>query len=391
MSEYQYYEFAAIDRPLSRAEMAELRAASTRAVITPAGFTNHYEWGDLKADPAKWMQRYFDAFVYFAGWGTCRLSLRLPKAAFRKAELQPFAANHAGLSFESSNAHWILDWTIDESEDYERFVEDDGGGWMRRLIPLREELLRGDLRPLYLGWLTGINTLDEDEREPEVPPGLAELSPAQQALVEFLEIDPDLLEAAAAGSAKASSADGDETQRIAVWLETWQVQDMKDVIERIASGQGQEAERQVKSHYAAWLKAERPPSAPTAPRRRVAELYALARAAAAVREQREAKARAKREAEHRRQREAELRRLMTAPGKRWKQADAAARRGGASGYDEASRVLFELAEGYTLVSARPSIASCSVFSSPTRSAPPCCAAWSMRACGRLASAGSRSK
>ena len=63
MSEYQYYEFAAIDRPLTRAEMAELRAVSTRAVIRPSGFVNHYEWGDLKADPADWMRRYFDAFI----------------------------------------------------------------------------------------------------------------------------------------------------------------------------------------------------------------------------------------------------------------------------------------------------------------------------------------
>jgi len=31
MSEYQYYEFLAIDRPLTADEMAELRALSTRA------------------------------------------------------------------------------------------------------------------------------------------------------------------------------------------------------------------------------------------------------------------------------------------------------------------------------------------------------------------------
>lgn len=78
MSEYQYYEFAAIDRPLTRAEMAELRAVSTRAGITPAGFVNHYEWGDLKAEPADWMRRYFDAFVYTANWCSCRLALRVP-------------------------------------------------------------------------------------------------------------------------------------------------------------------------------------------------------------------------------------------------------------------------------------------------------------------------
>jgi hypothetical protein len=45
MSEYQYFEFAAIDRPLTDGEMAALRAVSTRAVITPSGFVNHYEWG----------------------------------------------------------------------------------------------------------------------------------------------------------------------------------------------------------------------------------------------------------------------------------------------------------------------------------------------------------
>ncbi len=51
MSEYQYYEFQAIDRPLDQAAQQALRAISSRARITPTSFTNHYEWGDLKADP----------------------------------------------------------------------------------------------------------------------------------------------------------------------------------------------------------------------------------------------------------------------------------------------------------------------------------------------------
>jgi hypothetical protein len=34
MSEFQYYEFRAIDRSLSQREMRELRAISTRAEIT---------------------------------------------------------------------------------------------------------------------------------------------------------------------------------------------------------------------------------------------------------------------------------------------------------------------------------------------------------------------
>ncbi len=53
MSEYQYYDFRAIDRPLTKKEMAALRSISTRAAITTTSFTNHYEWGDLKANPSK--------------------------------------------------------------------------------------------------------------------------------------------------------------------------------------------------------------------------------------------------------------------------------------------------------------------------------------------------
>lgn len=83
MSEYQYCEFAAIDRQLTRAE------------ITPTGFVNYHEWGDLKADPGTWMRRFFDAFVDGANWCSCRLALRGPLATFDGAELEPFAASHA--------------------------------------------------------------------------------------------------------------------------------------------------------------------------------------------------------------------------------------------------------------------------------------------------------
>jgi hypothetical protein len=77
MSEYQYYEFQAIDRPLDEHARRELRACSTRATITSTRFVNHYEWGDLKGDPWVWMERYFDAFLHVANWartGSCCVS-----------------------------------------------------------------------------------------------------------------------------------------------------------------------------------------------------------------------------------------------------------------------------------------------------------------------------
>src|SRR3954451_14120121 len=67
-SEYKYYEFAAVDRPLGARDLDALRALSTRAHITPTSFVNTYEWGSFKGDPRRLVERYFDAFLYLANW-----------------------------------------------------------------------------------------------------------------------------------------------------------------------------------------------------------------------------------------------------------------------------------------------------------------------------------
>ncbi|WP_298231583.1 hypothetical protein [uncultured Azohydromonas sp.] len=349
MSEYQYYEFAAIDRPLTREEMAQLRAVSSRAEITPTGFVNHYERGDLKADPTDWMRRWFDAYVYFANWCTCQLSLRVPRTAFGDAELEPFAAEY-GLRIEATAEHWIFDWTLEESENQDRFAMEDGSGWMRRLAPLREELLRGDLRPLYLGWLAGVTTgyLDDDTPEPPVPPGLAALSPAQQALVEFLEIDPDLLTAAQAGSTPVPREnDAKADPSLDAWLAQWTREDMTAVLKLLAQDRGAEAQRQVRSRHAAWLKAQRPAVA-SRPRRSVAELWEVAEVAHGVRQEQEARDHAAQQAEQRRHHEAHLRRLLEDVEGQWAAIEAQVERGSGAGYEEAMRLLSKLDQAHKL-------------------------------------------
>ena len=81
MSEYQYYEFQSIDRRLTADEMSELRSFSTRARITSTSFVNDYQWGGFKGNEDAWMDKHFDAFLYFANWGTRILKLRLPPPA----------------------------------------------------------------------------------------------------------------------------------------------------------------------------------------------------------------------------------------------------------------------------------------------------------------------
>ncbi len=90
MSEYQYYEFQAIDRPLTKEQMAEIRAISTRATITPTRFVNEYTWGDFKGDPHAMIEKYYDAFLYVANWGTHRFMLRLPRQLLAMEAAAPY-------------------------------------------------------------------------------------------------------------------------------------------------------------------------------------------------------------------------------------------------------------------------------------------------------------
>jgi len=79
VSGYQYYEFLAIHRPLGAVEQAAVRSLSTRARITATSFVNEYHWGDFRGDPNRLLERYYDAHLYVANWGTHRVMLRLPR------------------------------------------------------------------------------------------------------------------------------------------------------------------------------------------------------------------------------------------------------------------------------------------------------------------------
>jgi len=216
MSEFQYYEFRAIDRSLTQREMRELRAISTRAEITPTSFVNTYQWGDLKGDPNRFMEKYFDAFVYVANWGTREFMLRLPEETLDRRAIAAYCRG------DNLEARWVNNFAIlrffredGDGEDWE-----DGEGWMSSLITLRADLMRGDLRSLYLGWLLCAQdeSLEEDELEPPVPPGLGKLTPPLQNLVSFLGLEEDLLNAAAKLSPELPGDAHISRTRLEAWI-----------------------------------------------------------------------------------------------------------------------------------------------------------------------------
>ena len=353
MSEYQYYEFAAIDKPLTVEQMAELRERSSRATITPSSFTNEYQWGNLKGNPGDWMRRYFDAHVYVANWCSCWLYLRLPNDTVEAQTLRDYTTQDA-FTVEQTGQHWILQWALSESEDYDRFGREDGSGWMARLLPLRDEILRGDLRALYLGWLAGVcyREVEDDALEPPPPAGLSRLTGAQQSLVQFLEIDEDLVKAAGAAESQTPVDEVAEERVQEAWLAQLPADKSAAVLKLLLGGQDQQAERQLRSAFLLWQCAQRPAVASETRRRTVAELWSLAESATAVRQQLESAKRKKAEAERNTKRETYLRAVAANRERHWESADKDAQRGGASGYDAATRTLIELAEAYTLCATR---------------------------------------
>jgi hypothetical protein len=76
----------------------------------------------------------------------------------------------------------------------------EGEGWLPKLLSLREDLMAGDLRLLYLVWLQVAPSLEEDAVEPPIPPNLDKLSKPLKAYMEWIELDPDLVKAAAQAS-----------------------------------------------------------------------------------------------------------------------------------------------------------------------------------------------
>ena len=215
MSEYQYYEFRALDRPLTSKQMNELRKLSSRAEITPTSFTNEYNYGDFGGDPLKLMEKYFDAFVYVANWGTHQLMLRVPVSLFDMKAAKAYTSDQS-LQLHAKNDHVIVEFTSN-TEDGGRWEE--GEGYLAPLLPVRAELMAGDWRSLYLGWLVDVlyGYGEEEDREPPVPPNLGKLSRPLQKLADFLWLDKDLIKVAARSSVQAATHEASSKDR-AAWI-----------------------------------------------------------------------------------------------------------------------------------------------------------------------------
>jgi hypothetical protein len=341
MSEYQYYEFQAIDRPLTDTELRQVRSYSTRAHITPVSFTNHYEWGDFKGNPDRWMEKYFDAFLYFSNWNARELKLRLPIRL---------------LSLAKAKEYCSTDWASARVKDDKLILSfcDEGGdsGWdgeeewqLSALVPVRAELANGDLRALYLGWLLAVQNdeFDNDELEPPVPPGLQELSASQSGLADFLDIDPDLLDVAAQASSPLVAP---ELKQKAVhsWVAQLAAAEKDDALTELVMSDDRSAAADLRRRF---LQTQSPAAVETPPERRT--VGALLEAADTCAEERKRKEAARRaadkarcEREEKKAREKYLASLAGHEPELWSQIDSLAATKLPKNYDTAVKLVVDL-------------------------------------------------
>jgi len=215
--------------------MEKVDAISSRAEVTPTSFTVVYNYSDLRVDPIKLLERHFDVFVYVANWGTHWIAFRLPRGVVEPDNLDRYLTGEE-VNVKKTKEHLIIEI---HSEDEMGGDWEEGEGWMARLVPVRTEILSGDLRALYLVWLLSVQEayeeeLDPGEPEPPVPPGLSGLSGPLQDLCQFLRIDEHLVGAAGEASEKAE----DSRSGLATWISALPGEEKDQLLLQVVEGNG---------------------------------------------------------------------------------------------------------------------------------------------------------
>jgi hypothetical protein len=335
MSEYQHYEFMTVDQPLTKDQLEEVRdlsshieASSTRAFI-------EYHWGDFKHNPIDVLHRYFDGFLYWANWGSPHLAFRFPHDALPATFFDDYDLEDV-VTFTRHKDYDILDIHFAELEPPDEWTEYK----LSSLIPLREELLEGDLRGLYIAWLAGqayMEGYDEEVEEedyhvttPATPPGLGKLTAAQQELADLLQVPSDLIEAAARHSKPPAPSAPDDLE---TWVRLLPEERRLDYLLRLARGEGGLSRRLLKE-LRSLGRGEATRSAPGGPPIPYATLVREALAYTKAHE-REERLQAEERARVAQQRAEQERQRLLESVQHWERINAAMTRG--AGYDAAAQ------------------------------------------------------
>jgi hypothetical protein len=320
--------------------MSELRAYSSRATITPSSFVNEYNWGDFKGNPRQWMEQYFDAFLYFANWGSRRFMLRLPTKLLDPKTAAAYCAGQ-NLSCHQKDGQIVLSF----DSDLEGYEWDGERSWLASLVPIRSDLMRGDHRALYLGWLLAVQfrEVPDGNLEPSVPPRLGELNASLDCLADFLGIDADLISAAAESSVR-QQVPRPSRKEIGEWVRSLSSAEKEAIVMRLIDGDDPHISAELRQR--AIFEISGGGRSEERPARTAGEILARAEIIAAKRKKEEAERRGRETARRERaEAEARKRRLESLAGKEndlWAKVDKLIATKQPRRYDEAVSLLQDL-------------------------------------------------
>src|SRR5256885_1398846 len=339
MSEYQRYEFMTIERPLTGEQLDAVNALSSHIEASSTHAMIEYHWGDFKHNPIDVLHKFFDGFLYWANWGSPELALRFPHGILPGDLIDGYDLDDF-VTFTRYADYDILDIHFGEMEAPGEWINYELGS----LIAMRDELMEGDLRALYIVWLAGqimMGGYDEEEDEeedyeisvPAVPPAFGTLTAAQEALAELLQVPEELLVAAARHSKAAVQSTGDD---VADWVKLVPPDRQNDYLDRLAHNEPGLSRLLVRElRELGQDKTREEPS--TGEHVTYATLLAESKAI-----------RARLEREKREQEQAarlhQLQEIHDHQDAYWHQVEQAVMRGTGTGYDEAARLLIELRE-----------------------------------------------
>ncbi len=237
MGEYQYYEFQALDHPLTHEAQVEIQSLSSRVQLTATSASFVYNYSNFPGNPYSVLAKYFDAMLYITNWGTRQLMFRFPATAIPDDVISDYQYADS-MEWSTADEYIILniEFNPEEGGDGE-WVE--GQGILPGIVQIRDDLLRGGYRSLYLAWLKfayyELDVLEEDEdlTEPSVPPNLQSLSPALRNFIDFFEIDSDWVAAADQTNSKTEKMD----TKLSSSIDQLSESEKHDFLERLLNGE----------------------------------------------------------------------------------------------------------------------------------------------------------
>ena len=155
MSEYQYYEFCSIGKPLTREARTKMASLSSRAQVSTHSASYVYHYGDFNGDPKQLLLKYFDILFYISNFGDVRLLFKYSVDEVNIDQIKKYCIKDL-ISTNKRKENILLDVHVGVEDGFGWI---NGEGMLVDFLPLYDEIRTGNYQFLKLvssineGWI----------------------------------------------------------------------------------------------------------------------------------------------------------------------------------------------------------------------------------------------